>query len=151
MNTLTLQLKLLGEKVAWTFGQQFIIVFLAGGTVSIYASARWLAAADTAAAAAVVCLITSGVTLALGLHTTGWADVARRGVLTFIQSVGGSLFVHEVAPSVIHADWKGALAVAVPVTLLAIGKAVLALRNPGTIAASTVTDPNTVQVTVKAA
>jgi hypothetical protein len=131
------KLKLAVEKLGWTFAQQFAITLLAFMGASSAAHQPWLAALDASLFAAATSVITSALTALAKIHLTGLADVALRGVLTFGQSFVGTLVAGQFH-SVLHADWKAALVVAVPVTLTAVIKGIAALGLPQTISASTV-------------
>ena len=116
------------ERAARTFVQQFVIMLPIGsGAVGLIASQSWLVALDSAGFAAIVSVLTSVLTFKVP-PLPNWADVALRGVKTFLQSFIGTLTTANVL-SVAHADWKGALAVAVPVAVTSLATANI-LRLP---------------------
>lgn len=125
------------ERAGSTFAQQFALFLLAAGG-SLLVSQNFLAAADSAAFAAVIALITSYVLILTGLKVTGWFDIGRRVVLTFGQSLGGTLAADNITHSVVHAGWTGALAIAVNVAGVAFLKSLVGLSLPHTIGGSVV-------------
>lgn len=125
------------ERAAWTFGQQFA-VFLLAVSGSLLVTQNYAAAADVAAFAAVLSLLTSGITALLNFPTTGWFDVGRRAVLTFLQSLFGILAADTFTHSVVHADWRASVAIALNVALISLLKSIAALAIPNTKGASTV-------------
>lgn len=125
------------ERALWTFAQQFA-VFLLATSPTLLVTQHYAAAADAAAFAAVAALITSYITALLNWPVTGWFDVGRRAVLTFLQSLAGTLAAGELTGSVVHTDWRAAIAIAVSVTMISLLKAIAALAVPDTIGASTI-------------
>lgn len=125
------------ERAGSTFAQQFALFLLAAGG-SLLVSQNFLAAADSAVFAAIIALITSYVLILTGLKVTGWFDVGRRVLLTFGQSLGGTLAADNVTHSVVHAGWTGALAIAVNVAGVAFLKSLVGLSLPHTIGGSVV-------------
>jgi hypothetical protein len=123
------------ERAGSTFAQQFGMFLLAAGG-SLLASQKFLAAADSAAFAAVIALITSYVLLLTGIKVTGWFDVLRRVVMTFGQSLGGTLAANTVTHSVVHAGWTAALAIAVNVAGVAFLKSLVGLALPNSVGGS---------------
>lgn len=109
------------ERALRTFVQQFSVLLLASGTAGLLVSQNWLVAIDSAGFAAIVSLLTSVITFKVPA-LPDWADVGLRGVKTFIQSFLGTLTATNVL-SVTHTNWKGALAVAVPVALASLATA----------------------------
>jgi CDP-diglyceride synthetase len=127
------------EKAATTFVQQFVVILTVGGaTVALLLKQDWLQAADTAGFAALISILATYVLLLAQLPTVlpGWLDSLLGIVKTFIASLLGSLTASVVDPSVIHAPWKGALAVAIPVTLLAVLKVLATINLPWTLGPS---------------
>jgi hypothetical protein len=122
------------ERAARTFVQQFVVILMAGGSASLLLHQNWLVAVDSAAFAAAISILTSVSTFKFTVKLPV-VDLALRVVKTFIQSFGGTLLAANVA-SVTHADWKGALAVAIPVSLTALLTGLAALSVPGTLGAS---------------
>lgn len=123
------------ERAASTFVQQFVVVLLAGESVSLLVGQSWLLAADSAAFAAVISLLTSIVTFMVPPLPV-LADLALRVVKTFAQSLLGTLAASVVNPSVVHAPWEGALAIAIPVALAALLKGLASIAAPWSDGAS---------------
>lgn len=122
------------ERAARTFVQQFTVLLVAGGTAGLLVTQNWLLALDSAGFAAIVSVLTSVLTFKVPALSAQF-DLALRVAKTFLQSFLGTLTATNVL-SVSHADWKGALAVAVPVALAALVTGVAALGVPGTHGAS---------------
>jgi hypothetical protein len=120
------------ERAARTFIQQFAVVMFPAGVLA--AGQHWMLALDSAGFAAIVSVLTSVLTFKVP-SLPNWADLGLRVVKTFLQSFVGTLSATNVL-SVSHADWKGALAVAVPVAFTALLTGISALAIPGTVGAS---------------
>lgn len=124
------------ERASRTFVQQFVVILLATGSAGLLVHQNWLIAADSAAFAAVVSILTSVGTFWVTAQTPS-VDLVLRVAKTFLQSFLGTLVAQNVL-SVEHADWKGAVAVAIPVALTALLTGLAAMGVPGTIGASLV-------------
>lgn len=122
------------ERAARTFVQQFVVVLMTAGTAGLLLHQNWLIGLDSAAFAAAISILTSVLTFKVPVLPTS-ADLLLRVVKTFLQSFLGTLSASQVL-SVSGADWKGALAVAVPVALTALLTGLAALGVPGTAGAS---------------
>lgn len=122
------------ERAGRTFLQQFVVILLATGDAGLLVTQNWAFAADSAGFAAVVSVLTSVLTFKVQTLPAA-ADLALRVAKTFVQSLLGTLAASHIT-SVAHADWKGALAIAVPVALTALLTGLLALAQPGTNGAS---------------
>lgn len=122
------------ERASRTFLQQFTVLLLATGSAGLMVHQSWLVALDSASFAAAVSLLTSVLTFKVPA-LPNWADLLLRVAKTFVQSFIGTLTAANVL-SVSHADWRGALAVAVPVALSALLTGLAALAIPGTNGAS---------------
>lgn len=122
------------ERAARTFIQQFVVVLMTASTAGLLVTQHWAVAADSALFAAIISLITSVITFRVPTLPSQ-LDLALRVVKTFLQSFLGTLAASQVA-SVSHADWKGALAVAVPVAVTSLLTGLLAIALPGTTGAS---------------
>lgn len=122
------------ERAARTFAQQFSVMLLASGSAGLLVTQSWLVAADSAGFAALVSVLTSVLTFKVPT-LPDWADLALRVVKTFLQSFVGTLTAANIL-SVSHTDWKGALAVAVPVAMSAFVTGLAALAMAGTNGAS---------------
>lgn len=127
MNKVKVLLLGLVEKAGTTFSYTFAVVLMATGSAGVVTHQAWFKAADTAGFAALLAVGTTLVTLNVDLR--GGADVVFRVVKTFAQSFFGVL-VADATSSLIHAGWKGALAVAVPATLFSALKALIAWSSP---------------------
>jgi hypothetical protein len=126
------------ERAGKTFVQQFVAVLAVGGaSVALLDRQNWVLALVASAFAAVVALLTSYAALLVGLKVTGYFDLGRRVVLTFVQSFVGVLIASQVT-SVLDADWKGAAATALVPTMFALLMGISALANPVTVGAGTV-------------
>lgn len=123
------------ERAGSTFVQQFVVILSVSSGVALLASQNWVVAADTAGFAAILSLLTSVLTFGIPKLPPVF-DLLLRVLKTFGQSLFGSLTASVVAPSVVHAPWLGALAVAVPVALAALLKGIAALALPQTQGAS---------------
>jgi hypothetical protein len=118
------------ERAGRTFVQQFVVVLLAAGSTGLLGHQNWLLAVDSAGFAAVTSLLTSVLLFKLP------NNLVVRAAKTFLQSFAGTLVAANVL-SVAHADWKGALAVAVPTALAAlVSGSVPSLIPPGVLAAA---------------
>jgi hypothetical protein len=122
------------ERAGRTFVQQFAVLLLVSGSAGLLVTQNWVLALDSAGFAALVSLLTSVLTFKLSAQSV-LVDLGLRVVKTFLQSFLGTLTATNVL-SVAHADWKGALAVAVPVALTALVTGIAALGIPGTHGAS---------------
>lgn len=122
------------ERAGRTFVQQFTVMLLATGSAGLLVHQHWLVALDSAGFAAAMSVLTSVLTFKVPA-LPAWADLGLRVVKTFVQSVVGTLTAANVL-SVSHANWHGALAVAVPVALTALLTGLAALAVPGTSGAS---------------
>lgn len=111
------------DRAARTFLQQFVAILTLGGSGALLAHQSWAPALDSAAFAAAVTVITTYATLKLTINNPLLDHLVRVGK-TFLQSMGGTLAASQVF-SLTHADWKGAIAVAIPVAIsaFATGKA----------------------------
>ena len=123
------------ERAANTFVQQFVTLLIAGGTGGILLVQNWAAAADTAGFAALTSLILSVATFTVPKQSPV-ADLIVRVLRTFASSIVGTLTASGLAPSVVQADFKGAIALAIPVAFAAFLKGIAALANPLTDGAS---------------
>lgn len=123
------------ERAASTFVQQFTVLLLATGSVGLVSYQQWGLAADVAGFAAVLSLITSILTFSIPKLPVLW-DVVWRTVKTGLQSFFGVLAADQMTHSVVHADWKAALAVAVPTMIAALLKALASLAAPWSEGAS---------------
>lgn len=125
------------ERAGSTFLQNLSIVLLATGGMSLLARASWLLAADTAGFAGIIALLTSYAGLIGGLNFADPAiDLARRVILTFVQSFAGALIASALDPTLVDAHWKGSAAVALIAALTAALKAVSGASKPNTIGCS---------------
>lgn len=127
------------ERAASTFVQQLVIVLLTATGASLLVTQNWAVALDSAGFAALLSLATSLLTFWVSVKPPA-VDLALRLLKTFVQSVLGTLLANNVQ-SVVHADWKGALSLALPVTLAALLKGIAAFSLPGTIGASLLPAP----------
>lgn len=125
------------ERAGNTFLQQMAVVLTAaGGTAVIMGGDAWLAALIVSAYAAAISLITTYAALvAKWQPKTPLADFVARIVKTFVQSFAG-VILGSAATTFVMADWTNALAIAIPVTLLAVLKGLAALSLPITEGAS---------------
>lgn len=125
------------ERAGSTFVQQMAVVLLAAGGASVLMGKDvWLAALVVSAYAAVVSLLTTYAGLLTRWQPkTTWGDFLARVVKTFVQSFAG-VILGSTATTFIAADWSTAIAVAIPVTLLAVLKGLAALGAPHTEGAS---------------
>lgn len=123
------------ERAVSTFVQQFVVILSVSSGATLLITQNWLMAADTAGFAAILSLLTSLLTFGIPKLPPAW-DLLLRVLKTFGQSLFGSLAASVVAPSVVHAPWLGALAIAVPVALTAFLKGLAALAVPQTEGAS---------------
>jgi hypothetical protein len=122
------------ERAGRTFAQQFTVLLLAAGSAGLLVSQNWLVALDSALFAAVVSVLTSVLTFKVPQLSVRY-DLLLRVAKTFLQSFLGTLTASHVL-SVSGADWKGALAVAVPVAVTAFLTGIAALGVPTTDGAS---------------
>lgn len=122
------------ERAGRTFVQQFVVVLMSAGTAGLLVHQNWGLAADAAAFAAIISILTSVITFKVPALSVPY-DLGLRVVKTFVQSFLGTLAASQV-DSAVHADWRGALAVAVPVALTALLTGLAALGIPGTAGAS---------------
>lgn len=123
------------ERAGSTFVQQFVVVLLATGSAGLVAGQQWAAAADVAGFAAIVSLLTSALSFGVP-RLSAAADLGLRVAKTGLQSFLGVLAGDQLTGSVVHADWKAALAVAIPVMLTAALKGLAALAAPWSDGAS---------------
>jgi hypothetical protein len=120
------------ERAGKTFVEQFVVVLAIGGaTLALQVQQHWFLAFDSALWAGLVTLVTTYVGILTGLSNRipPYADLGRRVLLTFIQSVAGTMIAAGTS-SAFHASWSGAIATAIPVTILAGVLAVAAMANP---------------------
>jgi hypothetical protein len=117
------------ERAVSTFVQAFAVLLVGTGSVAVVGVQEWAKAADVAGFAAILSLITSILTFAVPELPVVW-DIIWRTVKTGLQAFFGVLAADQMTHSVLHADWKAALAVAVPVALAALLKSVAALAAP---------------------
>lgn len=122
------------ERAARTFVQQFVVMLLAVGSAGMLLHQNWLISADSAGFAAIISLITSVLTFMVS-PKPDIVDLVLRVLKTLVQSFFGTLVAAHVL-SIQHADWKGALAIAVPVALTALLTGLAALGVPQTVGAS---------------
>lgn len=122
------------ERAGRTFAQQFTVLLLASGSAGLMVSQNWLVAVDSAGFAAVISVLTSVLTFKVPV-LPDWADLGLRVAKTFLQSFVGTVTAANVL-SVSHADWKGALGIAIPVAMTALLTGIAALAVPGTNGAS---------------
>lgn len=123
------------ERAGTTFVQQFVNFLLAVGSGGLLASQNWAGAADTAAFAAVISVILSVATFTVPPLSSVW-DLAIRVVRTFLSSTAATLVAGKATQSIVHADWQGAVAIAVPVAFTALLKGIAALGLHDTPGAS---------------
>jgi hypothetical protein len=123
------------ERAASTFAQQFVNVLLAGGAGGLLVSQNWSVAVDTAGFAAIISVLLSVTTFKVP-NQPAQVDLMLRVARTYVASFVGTVTASHATHSVVHADWKAAAAIAVPVAFTAglKGLAALSLRN--TIGAS---------------
>lgn len=123
------------ERAVSTFIQAFAVLIVGTGSVALVGSQAWAKAADVAAFAAVLSLITSILTFSVPTLPVLW-DIVWRTVKTGLQAFFGVLAADQMTHSVVHANWLGALAVAIPVALAALIKSLAALAAPWSQGAS---------------
>lgn len=114
------------ERAGATFVQTLVVVLFAAG-VSVLGNPDWLAALLAGAIAAAVSVLTSLASVRLPVLAP-LPELGMRVGKTFLQSFVGALSV----AGYIHVNWAGALAVALPVALLALVKGLTAMSVPGT-------------------
>lgn len=122
------------ERAARTFVQQFVVILLATGTAGLLVHQNWLIGLDSAGFAAIVSLLTSALTFKVPALSAN-LDLLLRVVKTFLQSFVGTLAASQ-ALDISHADWKGALALAIPVAMTSLLTGLAALGVSGTNGAS---------------
>jgi hypothetical protein len=124
MNTAAKQFLNLAERAGTTFAEQFITVMLGTGAVSLVASPHWTVAGDRAGFAALVSIGTSLLTFGVPKLPAG-IDAILRVLKTGLQVFLGDLIASSATPSLVHADWRHALAAGVvvmgPAALKVIG------------------------------
>lgn len=101
------------ERAASTFGEQFLVLILP--TLSVGAAVHrqdWAAAADSAAFAAILSLITSFLTFKVPTLRPS-TDLLWRVIKTGLQAFFGVIAADQFTHSVVHADWHSALATAI--------------------------------------
>lgn len=130
-------LLLIGERAGWTFAEQLGVALLAFTGSALTHVAPWAAAADAAGFAALISALGGAANLLMRIRVTGPFDVVDRTVRTFLASVLGTLAAAHLT-SLVHTDWPHALAIAVPVTVIAAVKALAAYGAPGLLDASTI-------------
>ena len=123
------------ERAVSTFLQTFAVLLVGTGSVALVGVQVWAKAADVAGFAAILSLITSILTFAVPELPVMW-DIVWRTFKTGLQAFFGVLAADQMTHSVVHANWTGALAVAVPVALAALLKSVAALAAPWSSGAS---------------
>jgi hypothetical protein len=123
------------ERAGSTFVQQFVVLLLATGSAGLVSYQQWGLAADVAGFAAILSLITSILTFAVPKLPVA-ADVAWRTIKTGLQSFFAVLAADTMTHSVVHADWKAALAVALPTMIAALLKSLASLAAPWSEGAS---------------
>jgi hypothetical protein len=123
------------ERAVSTFVQAFAVLLVGTGSVAVVGVQEWAKAADVAGFAAILSLITSILTFSVPQLPVAW-DIIWRTFKTGLQAFFGVLAADQMTHSVLHADWKAALAVAVPVALAALLKSVAALAAPWSDGAS---------------
>lgn len=121
------------ERAGATFVQQFVWVLVGSGT-TLVVTQNYGYAFDSAFYAAVFSLLTTLLTLVVP-NQPAWLDLPLRIVKTAAQSIVGTLAADRLH-TLTGADWRGAVAIAIPVTLTALLKGMLALAIPATIGAS---------------
>lgn len=125
------------ERAAKTFVQQLLVTLLAidgAGHLGILVQQNWLLALDAAGFAAAMSILTSVLTFKVP-PLNAYADLALRVVKTFLQSFVGTVAAANVL-SLTHVDWRGALALALPVAGSALLTGIAALGIPQTSGAS---------------
>lgn len=135
------------ERAASTFGQQFIILLLSTGSAGLAGYQNWAQAADVAGFAAVASLVTSLLTFAVP-ELSPKVDYLLRIVKTGLQSFASVIFADQVTHSLVHADWKSALSLAISTMAAAAIKGGIALAMPSLDGASLIpaTGMNTVSI-----
>jgi hypothetical protein len=125
----------LGERAGTTFLEQFFTVMLGSGAASLLVNPHWASAADRAGFAALVSIGTSLVTFGIPKLPAG-VDAILRIFKTGLQVFLGDLLASSNTPSLVHADWKHALAAGVVVMGPAALKVLAALGIQSTVGAS---------------
>jgi hypothetical protein len=116
------------ERAGSTFVQQFVVIIVGTGSVAVVGFQAWGHAANYSGFAALISIGTSILTFSFP-EFNPLADLAFRVIKTAFQSFMGVLIGGAVL-SVTGADWKGALAVAIPVAVAALLKGLAALAVP---------------------
>jgi len=111
--------------------QQFVVFLSVSGAGALLTGQQWAGAFATAGYAVAVSLIMSVVTFQLPALSP-YPDLAVRVVRTFGQSVLAVLAADQLNGSLVTADWRGAVAVAVPTALTALVKGLAAMSAPNT-------------------
>lgn len=122
------------ERAGRTFVQQFAVILLAVPAASLLITQNWVFAADSAGFAAAVSALTSILTFKVPVLGV-WPDLVLRGLKTGLQSFVGTISAGQIV-TISGADWKGALATAVPVALTALLTGLAAMGVPTTYGAS---------------
>lgn len=123
------------ERAASTFVQTLTVLLLATGSAGLVGYQAWGKAADVAAFAAIVSVVTSVLTFPVPKLPQA-IDLLLRVVKTGVQAFAGVLASDQFTHSVVQADWHSALATTVPVMLAALLKGLSALALPWTDGAS---------------
>lgn len=116
------------ERAGSTFVQTFVILLIGTGSVAVIGFQEWGHAANYAGFAALISIGTSVLTFSFP-EFNPLADLVFRTIKTGFQSFMGVLIGGAVL-SVTGADWKQALAVAIPVAVTALLKGLAALAVP---------------------
>jgi len=112
------------ERAATSAGQQFLTIALASGTFLNLAGLPWKLALSTGVGAFVLSLLTSAVTKLTGLDNLSyWKELARRVVVTFIQSFLSMLGAGVI--DVTHVHWLSDLNIATVAAFMALAKGLL--------------------------
>lgn len=123
------------ERAGRTFVQQFVTVLLATGAAMV--TQNWLLALDSAGFAALISVLTSVLTFAVPPQRAV-VDLVLRVGKTFVQSLVGTLAASGVLLT--QADWRGAVAVALPAAFAALVSAGVPSLIPAGVARATEQD-----------
>jgi len=128
--------KLVAERVGWTFAQNFVVILLATGSAGLYDHETWMRALLVAAWASLFALITTTVTVMADFHPVGQVAVLYRAAITALQTFIAALPTSGLS-SFADAGALAALATALSTAFLAALKSLVGLANPNTIGDST--------------
>lgn len=124
------------ERACATFTQQLVVLLVATGSAGLLDHHQaWALAADTAAFAAAISLLTSLLTFGVPKLNPD-LDLVLRVLKTGLQSFLGVLTAAAMPHSFVHADWRDALTTAVPVAAAALLKGLAASSLPWSDGAS---------------